>query len=147
MSEHKVIKELAECLKANKLVLSINERNSHMREYSLQNIQLSQNKADGSKAIVVPVFDEYDDTRIQNPVLWLHLIVDTCEGFEQAANYDEWRSNEGYKDSDFFSSLYADYTDLIPKIRTIIGSDIRAIDSHHIEFNTDIAQALRNYQL
>ena len=147
MIKHRVIEGLAECYTSNKLVLTICDEDEKLREASLKNIRLCQKNAETPESIIVTVFDEYDDTTIQNPVLWLHLIVDTCQGFEEAANYDEWRLNEGYKDTAFFESLYSSYADIIPRIRNIIGKDVRALDSHHIEFNTDLAQALRNYHL
>jgi hypothetical protein len=84
---------------------------------------------------------------IQNPILWLHLILDTCQSFEEANNYDTWRKNEGYQDTSLYQSLYQQLSNTIPKIRDIIGAEVIAVDYHHIEFNTDIAKALREYKL
>ena len=77
----------------------------------------------------------------------LHLILDTCQGFEEAKDYHEWRKNEGYKDTALFQSLYQQYSILIPKIRDIVGHEVIAIDSFHIEFGTNIAEVLRSYEL
>ncbi|MGK0224160.1 MAG: hypothetical protein ACI9ON_003409 [Limisphaerales bacterium] len=52
-----------------------------------------------------------------------------------------------YKDTPLFQSLYQQLSNTIPKIRDIIGAEVTAIDYHHIEFNTDIAKALREYKL
>ena len=147
MTEYSTIDDLADCYTGNKLSLDIMESDPSLDSESLKNIQLSYINADSLESLGVIVFDEYEDTNIQNPVLWLHLIVDTCEGFEEAVDYREWRANEGYKDTPFYQSLYATYAEVIPKIRKVIGREVKAVDAHHIEFNTDVAKALRNYQL
>jgi len=92
-------------------------------------------------------FHEYNDAEIQNPLLWLHLILDTFQSFEEASDYDALRKNEGYKDTPLYQSLYLQHSNTIPKIRAIIGVDVTVIDYHHIEFNTGIAKALLQYKL
>ncbi len=114
---------------------------------SLREIQLCVGKKPGNKCLTIIVFDEYKDAEIQNPILWLNMILDTCQGFEEAKDYHEWRKNEGYKDTLFFQSLYQQYAVLTPKIRDIVGYKVRAIDSYHIEFGTNISEALRSFEL
>jgi len=147
MTEMNTIADLADCYTSKKLALVIMDSNATLDDVSLKDIQLSYKNAEYAESITVTVFDEYEDTKINNPLLWLHLIIDTCEGFEEAVDYREWLLNEGYKDTPFFQSLYARYSEVIPQIRAVLGNKVKAVDAHHIEFNTGIAKALRNYQL
>ncbi|MFT4816979.1 MAG: hypothetical protein ACI80L_001359 [Pseudohongiellaceae bacterium] len=143
MSNLKTIRSIANCYKANNLCLSVLPEKPELADQSLRDIQLKNNDT----TLTITVFDEYKDTEIQNPILWLHLILDTCQSFEEASDYDTWRKNEGYQDTPLYQSLYQQLSNTIPKIRDIIGSEVTAIDYHHIEFNTDIAKALREYKL
>lgn len=143
MSNLKTIQSLANCYKANNLTLCVLQEKPQLKEQSLREIQLKTNNT----TLTITVFDEYKDTEIQNPILWLHLILDACQSFEEANDYDTWRKNEGYKDTPLYQSLYQQLSNTIPKIRDIIGAEVTAIDYHHIEFNTDIAKALREYKL
>ena len=147
MSDLEIIHEIARCYKNNGLTLSILENKLELSNESLREIQLCVGKKPGNKCLTIIVFDEYKDAEIQNPILWLHMVLDTCQGFEEAKDYHEWRKNEGYKDTAFFQSLYQQYSILIPKIRDIIGHKVKTIDSFHIEFGTNIAKALRSYEL
>ena len=146
MTEFDAIEDLAKCYGDNCLQLSPIDDENLPHEYSLKAIRFAQNQENCTEPVILPVFDEFDDTAINNPVLWLHLLIDTCEGFEESQDYTEWRLNEGYPDTSFFKSLYASYKEKVPKLRKIIGTDIKAINAHHLEFNTNVAQALRAYQ-
>ena len=145
-SELMKIEGLARCYKENHLMLSVLERIPELTEWSLREIEFCANTEAGDMCCTVIVFDEYDDAEIQNPVLWLHLVIDTCNGYEEAQDYNEWRLNEGYPDTDYFKSLYQSYSVIVPEIRKIIG-DVETIGLYHIEFNTSITQALREYRL
>jgi len=142
MSDKETIKQIANCYTNKKLSLSVLEEKPALAEESLREIQIQT----GNTTLTIIIFDEYKDLDIQNPVLWLNFIIDTCQSFEEEKDFHEWRKNEGYKDTDFYQSLYQTYSELIPKIREIIGTEVRAIDYQHIEFNTDIAKALRVYK-
>jgi|GEM_PF-2844249 hypothetical protein len=143
MSEIEIIEAIARCYKDNNISLFILDITPELSQESLREIKLSVDNISTS----IIVFDEFNDVEIQNPILWLHLIIDACEGFEEAKDYHEWRLNEGFHDTAFFQSLYQQYTLLVPEIRKIIGHAVKAVDSHHIEFNTNIAIALREYHL
>lgn len=147
MSNLERIAEMVKCYKNNDLILSVLDERSELSDESLREIQLCVDRKPGNKCLTVIVFDEYKDAEIQNPILWLHMILDTCQGFEEAKDYQEWRKNEGYKDTAFFQLLYQQYSVVIPKIRDIVGQKVKAIDSYHIEFRTDIVETLRSYEL
>ena len=137
---------LADCYKNKKLILSIEKETNALSEESLRMITI-QNNTDCNSAVSIVVSDEYRDTEINNPILWLHLVVEACEWFEEAGDYLTWRQDLGFKDNVFFKELYATLKIDVPKIRGLIGYKVKAIDHHHIEFNTDVAQALRNFEI
>lgn len=143
MSNKETIEKIANCYNDKQLSLTVLAEKSELAQEFLKEIQLKA----GDTTLIIIIFDEYNDLNIANPVLWLNLIIDTCQGFEEARGYDEWRENEGYKDNDFYQSLYHEYLAVVPNIRNIIGEQVKAIDYYHIEFNTDIAKALRAYKM
>lgn len=143
IAELKIIDEMAKCYIVNHLSLSVLECKPDLAEESLREIKLC---AGNDQCFNITIFDEYDDAEIQNPVLWLHLVIDTCCAFENPQDYDEWRKDEGYADNDFYKSLYQQYAVVIPEIRKVIG-DVITIGYHHMEFNTNIAWTLRECHL
>jgi len=140
------ISALAKCYKNKHLILSVEKEIKHLTEESLREITV--NNLEGiQSAVKLIVFDEYRDADIDNPILWLHLVVEACEWFEEADDYLIWRQDLGFKDNDFFLELYERLKNNVPEIRKLIGYDVKAIDHYHIEFNTDVAQALRNFDI
>jgi len=140
------ISALAECYKNKHLILGVEKETIHLAEESLREITVN-NLDDIQSAVKLVVFDEYRDADINNPILWLHLVVEACEWFEEADDYITWRHDLGFKDNDFFQELYQRLKISVPKTRKIIGYDVNAVDHHHIEFNTDVAQALRSFEI
>lgn len=143
MSDLEIIETLAKCIRDKTFSLSVLPTNKHLSEYSLNEIQIAHQ----NENIVMTVYDEYHDTKIDNAVLWLNIILDTCIAYEEAKDYNTWLSNEGYPDNSFFRSLYQQYENIIPQVRAIIGFDLEVISYSHFELNTDTAKALRQYKL
>lgn len=143
MAELERIEKLAACYKENNLRLTVSDWQEPAAREFIRDIQLQVE----DKTITVPVFDEYSDTDIDNPILWLNLILDSCVGFEEAEDYSVWLQDEGYKDNVFYQSLYQHYAEVIPLVRQYLGNEIKSIDCYHFEFNTDTAKALREYKL
>ena len=140
------ISALAECYKNKHLILSVEKETKHLADESLREIAV--NNLEGiQSAVKLIVFDEYRDADIHNPILWLHLVAEACEWFEEADDYLIWRQDLGFKDNDFFLELYQRLKNDVPQIRKLIGCDVKAVDHYHIEFNTDVAQALRNFEI
>ena len=146
MDDKNRISALAECYKNKHLILGVEKETKHLAEESLREITVN-NLDDIQSAVKLVVFDEYRDADINNPILWLHLVVEACEWFEEADDYLTWRQDLGFKDNDFFQELYQRLKIDVPKTREFIGYDVNAVDHHHIEFNTDVAQALRNFEI
>ncbi len=140
------IMALADCYKNKNLILSVEKETNPLSEESLRVISI-QNSTDSNNVVAIVVSDEYRDADINNPILWLHLVVEACEWYEEANDYLTWRQDFGFKDNAFFQDLYTSLKVVVPKTRELIGYDVKAVDHHHIEFNTDVAQALRNYEI
>lgn len=143
MTEINIIEKLAGCIRKGIFSIQVLPDKTSLSEYSLKEIQIVSE----DEKLLFTVYDEYNDTDIQNPVLWLNLIVDTCSAFEEAEGYKTWLSDEGYDDTPYFQSLYQEYAKIIPKVRKLIGDDIEAIAYQHFEFNTATAKKLREYKL
>ena len=91
-----------------------------------------------------PFMDEYDDIKLDNPVVYLNFILQECETFEEAVNYDEWCKDAGIMGADQKSKdLYSELAQKVPHIRSIVGFDLEAINDFDIQLNTGVTQALR----
>jgi len=141
------INALSKCYLDRGLKISVLTEDPILREESLRQVTLATTHQDTQNEIIITLFDEFRDADCQNPVLWLHLIMDTCTGFEESEGYDEWRLNEGFKNTAYFQSLYMEYARLVPVVRKIVGDEIKPLDSFHFELNTDTAKALRDIKI
>ena len=91
----------------------------------------------------VPCFDEYGDADHPSRVVLLHLILDACEFFEEAPDFETWRLDMGLKDDPISREMHDDLAAIVPEIRAVVGPDAAAIRPYAIEFNTELAKALR----
>lgn len=91
----------------------------------------------------VPCFDEFGDAEIESHVVRLHLVLDACECFEEAPDFETWRRDLGFPDEPVCREIHAQLATVVPAVRSLLGSEAAPIDSRAIEFNTDLAQALR----
>lgn len=91
-----------------------------------------------------PVMDEFEDVKVGNPLVLLHLLLQECEFFEEAADFNAWVKDVGFFErSGTVHDIYRQLQQKVPTIRRFLGKDIRAIPSYNMEFNNGIAQALR----
>ena len=97
------------------------------------------------RSYIVPVYDEYEDVECDNAILHLHLILQTCEYFEEAKSYEEWLLDNGFGDAEETQTNYQKLHTLVPELRKVLGTKIRAIADRDIEFNTSLAKKLRHY--
>ena len=146
MSELSAIEAIAECYRNCRLNLTVLQEKAELRIHSLREISFDCDELE--RPIVLTCFDEYRDCELDNPVLWLHLILDCCEGYEEATDFGVWVTHEGFSGDDhFFFSLYRLLAEQVPNIRKVIGAEVRAVDSEHLQFGTNVATELRAYQL
>ena len=100
----------------------------------------------GAVNITIPVFDEYKDCELNNPVVWYHLILEAMEYFEEAKSPEDWFSDIGIREDELSYNIYHRLMKIVPIVRNITGSTAKAISDYDIQFNTHIAKALRACQ-
>ena len=140
MSETLPVQLLVAYLKTHDIKFSVLPESGRYREIFWREILVSINNT----SFIVPVFDEFCDVELDNAAVWFHLVLETCECFEEAKDYKEWLIDfNGLTDNALSQSLFDDLKILVPKLRSQLGKTPLAIDSSEIEFNTNIAKDLR----
>ena len=92
----------------------------------------------------VPVMDEFADIEEGNPVVLLHFVLSECEMYEEAEDIIHWAQDVGLKLADSCTHIiYRELYDVVPRLRELIGSNLKAISAYEIEFNTGVAKSLR----
>jgi len=95
-------------------------------------------------SLIIPVDDECQDVDKGNQLVMFHLVVDTCEAYEEAEDFLVWCKDNGLDTASVSAgNIYYELKEVIPKVREIIGPDIQAISSWDFQMNTDVAQVLR----
>ena len=130
------LKRLSKSLRATIEVLP---ETDELRALSVREILLRL----GGEAWTVPCFDEFRDAELVSRVVHLHLILDACICFEEAPDFETWRRDLGHPPGALSERLFEQLQKVVPPVREIVGTEARAIDERAIEFNTDLAQALR----
>lgn len=99
----------------------------------------------GDQEFIVPVDNEYEDVELNNPVVFLDMILREVEYFEESKNFIEWLSvsAELSKDKETIN-FYRSLKEITPNIRSIVGKEVKAIPYSEIELNTGMAKALRS---
>jgi hypothetical protein len=139
MSRHQVVAQLKLFLQNHALGFRVLDSKPQILALSIRDLELTA----GTEKLVVPVYDEFRDALIENSALRLHLILQTCEYYEESADYNAWLLDIGIHHCAAAAEVYARIENLVPKLRSILGHEIRAVPDWDIEFNTDVAQALR----
>jgi hypothetical protein len=137
------VQALLSYLQTHDLVLNLLPHKSCYLSINWQEIEVIFEKY----RFVVPVFDEFNDTAVDNPVLWFHLVLETCEYFEDTANYVEWLSDNGLKDVPVSQQLYDVVKAVVPELRSLLSEAPSSISDHDIELNTHVAKDLRACEL
>ncbi len=93
---------------------------------------------------IVPVDNEYEDVELNNPAVFLNMILDEVTHFEESEDIYEWLTyvTTLAKDPEIVE-FYNRLSSVVPKIRAIVGNEIEPIPHFEIELNTGMAQALR----
>lgn len=96
-------------------------------------------------ALSLAVDDEYDDATEGNQALLLHLVLATCECFEEADDFVEW-AEEAEMDAakSWTRQLYQELAGVVPRIREAVGPEAKAISSWDFNLNAGAARVLRN---
>ena len=139
MSELNPVELLIDYLKSSDIVLEVLPSKEELVSISYAEIQV---QTDGS-CYVIPVFDEFKDVQLDNPILWFHLVVEACEYFEDVEQYDAWRLDVGLNDEEIVSEIYQHLKRTVPLLRQHIGISVKAISDYDFQLNTGITQKLR----
>ena len=95
-------------------------------------------------AVSIAVDDEYGDATEDNQAILLQLVLAACECYEEADDVLEWAREAGMDVSkDWVRQLYDQLRDVVPRIREVVGSDVRAISSWDFTLNAGAARTLR----
>ncbi|RNC83150.1 MAG: hypothetical protein ED557_10590 [Balneola sp.] len=98
----------------------------------------------GDQEFIIPVDNEYSFVELNNPVVFLHLILEEIEYIEDSKDLYEWTGNMIQLTYDEkIVALYNGLKEVAPQIRAIVGKEVRAIPHFDIELNTGLAKALR----
>jgi len=97
---------------------------------------------------IVPVINEYEDVELNNPVVFLDMILREIECFEESISIKEWAFDNAVKPKNRDAiAFYKNLKEASPKIRSIVGEKIEAIPYFDIEMNSGMAKALRTARL
>lgn len=135
------IDRLIEAITTLKLVITVAPRSAELDRLDCRRIQLHYSRQD----LMIPVSDEYGDADLNTPVVLLHLVLQACEFYEEAADFLIWAKDLGLNASDPLArQIYFELREAVPQVRALLGHDLKAIPAFDIELNTGLARALRS---
>lgn len=96
-------------------------------------------------SLIIPAFDEYEDAKKEHPVLMFHLVLTECEDYEDATDFVDWAKTSGLNPSEpRVVRVWDELKEFVPKLREIIGSEIKSLSGFDFEMNMGVAYKLRN---
>ena len=140
--EHEEIGTLRKIKVKHNLALSIEKlRKAPVNSYVRVRITLLLNQV----SIIIPVCDELDEANSTNQLLLLQLVLMECGAFESSTDFLDWANSEALNASESkVMELYGELKTEVPKLREIIGTDIKIISDWDFEMNAGAAYELRN---
>ncbi|MCM8526762.1 MAG: hypothetical protein NE327_09620 [Lentisphaeraceae bacterium] len=139
--QYKIIDDLKSLIK--NLVLSISKSPQLLEDdgHFYERIRISRKET----IIDFPIMDEFSDIEKGNTVVLLNFILQECVFYEEAMNYKVWCEDIGIDlEKQSSQNLYKELSEKVPEVRSLLGSNAKPVDYYHIEFNTDVAQTLRD---
>ncbi len=95
-------------------------------------------------SLIIPAWDEYKDAQTRHPVLMLHLALMECEEYEDTTDFIDWAKSSGLNPSEpSVERVYAELKEFAPKLREIIGPEVKPLPSFDFEMNMGTAYKLR----
>jgi len=92
----------------------------------------------------IEVDDEYGDATDEKPALLLHLVLATCECYEEAEDVLEWAVEAELDPSEArVQDLFSRLGDVVPRIREVVGREVKAVPAWDFTLNSGAARALR----
>lgn len=97
---------------------------------------------------IIPVDNEYEDVELNNPAVFLDMILREIECFEESKSISEWAFINAVKPKNREAiQFYKTLREAAPEIRSIVGQNVKSIPYFEIELNTGMAKALRSSTL
>lgn len=98
-----------------------------------------------NQEFIIAVYNEYEDVELNNPVVFLDMILREVESFEESKSINEWAFDNAVKPKNREAiEFYKILKEASPKIRSIVGEKVKSIPYFDIELNTGMAKALRS---
>ncbi|MCP4457958.1 MAG: hypothetical protein GY816_08040 [Cytophagales bacterium] len=73
-----------------------------------------------------------------------HLVLIECEEYEDTTDFLDWAKSSGLNPSELsVERVYAELKEFVPKLREIIGPDVKPLLSFDFEMNMGSAYKLR----
>ncbi len=140
MEKYPAVDKLVTAVRRHQLTFSFPDTEANLQAQFYTRLKMH---CPGS-TVSMPVMDEYEDVPMQNPVVLLQLILQECELFEEAKDFSTWTKDVGLNASlPVVITLYDELAEVVPKARSIFGTELKAIPLYDMEFNTGVARALR----
>ena len=90
------------------------------------------------------VDDEDRDAVNDNQPLLLNLVLMACEAYEEAHDPNAWAMDTGLDiGSAEIRELYDELVTVVPRIRAVLGEEVRAVSAWDFALDAGAAQALR----
>jgi hypothetical protein len=146
LNQYPEIAALNKALVGHNIQLSAGPDDARLQPHSYRRVRLAL--PSNGLELSIPVDDEFDDARRNNPALTLHLILSECETYEEAEDFLVWARETGFDPAEYWvRNLYAEIGKVVPKIREIFGREVKALSSYDFTLNAGAARALRNHSI
>jgi len=139
---HPEIEALEKVLREHDLHLRVEQEDEDSQSLERRRVHLIQPTSDLALSIVVD--DEHGDATDENQPLLLHLVLAECEGYEEAADILVWAADSELDPSEsWVRGLFSELGEVVPRIREVVGPDVKALTSWDFTMNAGPARALR----
>jgi len=138
---HQIIQNLIDCIKKHDLTFEV-IKPRRIDPKGLYDEEIKMIYQD--QEFIIPVDNEYKDVELNNPMLFLNMILEEITHFEESDSFLDWLSgvHQLSKDPET-QEFYERIKKCTLDIREIVGDEIEPIPYFEIEMNTSLAQALR----
>ncbi|MCW8885073.1 MAG: hypothetical protein OQK12_07430 [Motiliproteus sp.] len=101
----------------------------------------------GRGQFVIPVADESDDIEVGNPVVMLHLVLDTLADYDESDDFLVWCKDLGLPPAELAAQRVWDEIGEVAPVLSDLFKGLEPVGSWEMEFCTGPAQALRASRL
>jgi hypothetical protein len=136
------IEALEKTLKDHDLLLRVEPEPEDSQSSERRRVRLTRGQGDLDLSILVD--DESGDATDEHQLLLLHLVLAECEGYEEASDILVWAAESELDASEsWVRGLFSELGEVVPRIREVVGTDVKALASWDFTMNTGPARDLR----